>query len=279
MNKIFAAGQLLRPLNIFQSTIAVFITAALFSDFPNISTIILAAIVIGAFLAGGNAVNDYFDYATDRTNRPDRPLPSGTLLKREVIFISIFCFSTGIIAYIPIATKLATIILLINLVLLILYTPLLKPTLFLGNFVVCYLLGSTFLFTAEIFGNYKIGIIPGLLAFFFNLVRELIKDIEDMKGDGETGVKTLPVKLGMRISRQIAFFLLVLIIAFCLVPYTFNIYGFYYLIAVIISVEIPLFFVLYLLLNSREKRDFSRISKIMKLLVFCGLFSIYLGKF
>jgi len=279
MNKIFAAVQLLRPLNIFQSIIAVFITAALFPGFPDLTTIILAAAVTSAFLAGGNAINDYFDYNTDLTNRPGRPLPSKTLTKPSVILITSICFIIGIILFIPVATRLSASILVINLILLIIYTPLLKPTLFFGNLTVSYLLGSVFLFASEIFGDYRVGIIPGLLAFFFNLVRELIKDMEDLKGDRDTGVNTIPVQLGLPASRQIAFFLLILIIAFCLVPYTFNIYGVYYLIAVIISVEIPLFFVLYLLLNSEKKSDFSQLSRIMKLLVFCGLLSIFLGKF
>jgi geranylgeranylglycerol-phosphate geranylgeranyltransferase len=176
-------------------------------------------------------------------------------------------------------SNISVIILGINLLLLILYTRIIKPTVFLGNIVVSYLLGSTFLFCAEIFGNITLGIIPALLAFSFNLARELIKDIEDESGDKQNNIKTLPVRYGIKYSKNLATILILIINIGSFIPYILGIYGKYYLITLIISVEIPLLLVLNLLRISKEKRDFTRISKIMKFLVFFGLLSIYLGKF
>ena len=214
MNKFFAFLKIIRPLNIFQSVIAVFITATLVSNFPSGMPLLLTMITIGSFIGAGNTINDFFDFETDRTNRPDRPLPAGTLTKPAVLIITLILFLTGILAFFPVATRLSTGILVINFILLIIYTPLLKPTSILGNVTVSYLLGSSFLFAAEIFGDYTAGIIPALLAFLFNGSRELVKDMEDIKGDAENNIKTLPVKYGLTFSKGLAFFLILLIIEF-----------------------------------------------------------------
>ncbi|MBN2279801.1 MAG: geranylgeranylglycerol-phosphate geranylgeranyltransferase [Candidatus Marinimicrobia bacterium] len=279
ISKGSAFFKILRPLNIFQSAVAVIITATLFANIPPLSIILLGIFVTASFLGGGNAINDYFDAEIDQINRPGRPIPSGRLTKQEVMLFSALSFSAGIMAFIPIATTISTLILVINLVLLILYTPMLKPTAFWGNLTVSYLLGSTFLFSAEIFGELQKGTIPAILAFLFNLARELIKDMEDLEGDRKNHLRTLPIMIGPESSKKISALFIVIILAFCFVPYSLQIYGLWYLLAVIFSVEIPLLFVLYLLRISNEKRDYSRISNIMKILVFCGLISIYLGKF
>ncbi len=279
MVKISTLIKILRPLNISQSAVAVLITAALFKIFPETYKILLTIITVGSFLGAGNAINDYFDLETDKINRPNLPIPSGLISHTGALYFSIILFIIGIISFLPIATFFSTILLIINLVLLIIYTPILKPTVFIGNATVSFLLGSTFLFGAEIFGDVKLGFVPTLLAFSFNLARELIKDIEDEHGDKQNNLKTLPVKYGKLFSKKIAGLLILLIIFGCYIPYFFGIYGKFYLITLIISVEIPLIFVLYLLYISSYTKDFTRISNIMKVLVFFGLLSIYLGKF
>jgi len=279
VKKLRAFLKIIRPLNNFQSSIAVLITASLFSNFPPVSILLLTIFVVASFLGAGNAINDFFDAEIDKTNRPNRPIPSGVISKNEVLIFSTILFLTGILAFMKISTSLSTILLVTNLLLLIMYTPILKPSAFLGNIAVSYLLGSAFLFSAEIFGDIKVGIVPALLALLFNLSRELVKDIEDIEGDRKSELKTLPILIGVSHSKKISAILIGLIIAFCFIPYTLGIYGKWYLWAVILTVEIPLVLVLYLLLISNDKKDFTRISNIMKLLVFCGLISIYLGKF
>lgn len=279
MKKVSALIKISRPINIFQSIIAIFITAAIFNSFPNMQRIICSALTVSFFIAGGNAINDYFDFETDKTNRPTRPLPLGIISKWEALGFSFLLFIIGILFFIPIATRISTLILTFNLLLLIIYTPLIKPTIFLGNLTVSYLLGTTFIFGAEIFGDITYGIIPAFLAFTFNLSRELIKDIEDLKGDKENNLQTLPVKLGLTVSKVIAAILITFILGGCFVPFFTGLYGKYYLIAVMITVEIPLLFVLNLLRIAKEKEDFARISGFMKILVFFGLLSIYFGKF
>jgi geranylgeranylglycerol-phosphate geranylgeranyltransferase len=279
MNTFSAFLKILRPLNIFQSIVAVIITATFFEKFPPLMTLILVALTVACFLGAGNAINDYFDFPTDKINRPNRPLVRGYISKAGALFFSILLFLTGIIVFIPVATPMSTIILLLNLILLIIYTPCLKATVFWGNITVSYLLGSTFIFGAEIFGNPATGVIPALLAFSFNLARELIKDLEDETGDRVNSLNTLPVVYGKKAAKNIASLLIILILTGCFLPFLFKIYGKLYLITVVISVEIPLLFVLYLVQISKAKKDFSRISGLMKILVFFGLLSVYLGKY
>ncbi len=257
--------------------LAVLITASFFNQLPD--NLIPACIIVGAFIGAGNSLNDFFDYSTDLTNRPTRPLPSGLISKTKALLISIFFFITGSLIFLPIRTFFTTVLLLINLFLLILYTPIFKSKPLLGNIIVSYLLGSTFLFSAALFGNYHKGIIPAILAFLFNLARELIKDIEDVSGDRMNGIETLPVKLGISTSKLIVAIFMILILIGSLLPYLLNIYGIYYFFAVIITVDVPLLFLLNYLRKSENKKEFARLSGYLKSLVFCGLLSIYLGKF
>lgn len=279
MNKIAAFIKIIRPLNVFQSWIAILITATLLPTFPPFNQIYLTALVVGFFLAAGNAINDYFDYDTDKTNRPNRPLSQGVISPGQALFFAFLLFVSGTSIFFALATKISALLLAVNMILLIIYTPFLKPTVLLGNLAVSYLLGSTFLFGAEIFGDITKGIVPCILAFMFNFARELNKDIEDVQGDKEQGIKTFPVKYGIEKSKRLSYLLISIIIIVCIIPYLTNFYGKFYLVSVILTVEIPLLMVLYLLQNSKQKRDFARISNLMKILVFCGLLSIYLGKF
>lgn len=279
MKKVLAFITITRPLNILQSTIAVLITAAFFNIYPSLSQIIYTILTVGLCLGAGNVINDYFDLKTDKSNKPHKPLPSSLISPKEALLYSTILFSIGILTFLKIKTHATTLILVVNIAILILYTPILKPIPLTGNLAVSYLLGSVFLFSSDIFGNISIGYIPFFLALTFNLARELIKDMEDEVGDKIYCINTFPVKYGMKFSKIIAYILILIINIGCFIPYYLGIYGKFYLIGVIISIETPLIFVLYLLLVSKESKDFARISNIMKTLVFFGLLSIYFGKF
>jgi len=162
----------------------------------------IAATVLG--VAGGNAINDYFDREIDAINAPDRPIPSGAVSARGALAFSVVCFA-GAVALSLTLPALAIAIALVNLLALVTYTKLFKGLPGAGNALVAVLGGSTFLFGAAAVGT------PGptvvvlfVLGALSTLSREIVKDVEDVAGDRAEGLQTLPIAIGERPALHIA---------------------------------------------------------------------------
>jgi 4-hydroxybenzoate polyprenyltransferase and related prenyltransferases len=112
------------------------------------------AAVLATVLAvgGGNAINDYFDREIDRINAPDRPIPRGAVSPRAALGFSLvlFALAVGLALLLPL---LAISIALVNLLALVAYTELFKSLPGIGNLIVAYLGGSTFLFGGAAVGG------------------------------------------------------------------------------------------------------------------------------
>lgn len=190
--------------------------------------------------AGGNATNDYCDREIDRINRPERPIPSGRLKARDALLIGGVLFTIGIVLSILIGIP-CIILAVVNSVVLAFYAAELKRLGLVGNLIVGYLVGSTFLFGGLAAKNapklQALGILAAMAAVS-TVGRELIKDIEDMKGDSKIGLKTFPLSHGPRAAAALAIVFIVAAIVLSPVPYLLNLFGKYYLTLVMISVLI-----------------------------------------
>jgi len=159
-----------------------------------------------AFLVcgGGQAINDYFDRAIDRKIKPHRPIPSGRLSARFVLFESLVLFAAGNL----VATQLPFASLLISLAftaLLIAYSSVLKKFKYLGNWIVAMGTAITLVFGASLTGKYYPVIFLALSALLANLGRELTKDLEDLGGDAGHKV-SLPMLIGKAPVRSLILF-------------------------------------------------------------------------
>lgn len=172
------------------------------------------------FMFGWNAYNDITDIETDKSNRPERPLPSGRLTLNEAsnamrgsLILSVLFLVIG-------ATKLTDSITdeeaivsagiwLIAIFLLISYEGVsgnngLKHRGLAGNTAIAAAIGMDVLFGASaVSGTTDPKVISlAIMAILFSLARELIKDIEDMEGDIDRN--TLPRSVGVDNARSIA---------------------------------------------------------------------------
>lgn len=277
--KIFYYYKISRPINIFLGSLSVLITATFFTPFPNVIKLIFAMLVVMLLNAAANCVNDIRDIEIDKINRPNRPLPAGKLNIPEVKIFAIILFIVGNIISFSLGIFPFIISLFIATPLMIIYAIKLKQIAIWGNLLVSFILGLAFIFAAGAFGNYKIGIVPAVLAFLFTLIREIIKDMEDMIGDEQFDAKTLPVMIGIDKTKSIVVFLMFVLIIVILIPYLIGVYGVYYLIVVLISVGIPVLLMIGYLLINKEQKKYNYLAKILKVEIFFGLLSIYLGKF
>jgi len=242
--------ELTRPDNAIAAGGLTFIGAFVAGDVT--APLSMACAVVATVLAtgGGNVINDYFDREIDAINQPGRPIPRGAVSPRGALLFSVLLFAAavGLTLLLPL---LAIAIALINLVALVAYTELFKGLPGVGNALVAYLTGSTFLYGgAAIKGG--LNDIPvsepldavlvvsdhlgaSVLALFAlaasaTMAREVVKDVEDIAGDREEGLRTLPIVLGRRRALTVAVVFVVVAVAASPVPYLRGTFGAPYLV-------------------------------------------------
>jgi len=235
--KVLAAFKLIRPLNILIIFLTVIVAAVINTrEFYPITIIFLTALTASLTAAAGNVVNDIVDIEGDKINHPTRPIPRGTISKSEAIsiYIILVLLSEFISFYIS-PTHL--VINSFAAFLLFTYSLYLKRVVLAGNLVISFLTGLVFVYGGLAVNELNRSIIPALFAFLINLIRELVKDMEDKEGDIKDGIISFPVKYGFRETKRILTFLSIMLIVFTLYPYLTGIYGTLYLAAILLTVN------------------------------------------
>lgn len=197
-------------------------------------TTVVAAAISATILAagGGNAINDYFDRDIDRINAPDRPIPRGAVTPRAALAFSLALFGLAVVLALALPT-LALAIAAFNLLALVAYTKLFKGLPGVGNAVVAYLVGSAFLFGGAVVGNVEATAVLFVLAAVSTLTREIVKDVEDVRGDREEGLRTLPIAVGSKRALGLGAILLVAAVVASPLPYLQGTFGLAYLVVVV----------------------------------------------
>ncbi|CQH51065.1 (S)-2,3-di-O-geranylgeranylglyceryl phosphate synthase [Halobacterium hubeiense] len=182
--------------------------------------------------AAGMAINDYFDREIDRINNPERAIPRGAVSARGALAFSLALFA-GAVALALLLPPLALGIAAVNLLGLVTYTEYFKGLPGAGNALVAYLVGSTFLFGAAAVGDPLAGGVLAVLAALSTFTREVIKDVEDVAGDREEGLRTLPIVMGERRALVLGTVLLIVAVLASPVPYLAGTFGVWYLVVVV----------------------------------------------
>jgi geranylgeranylglycerol-phosphate geranylgeranyltransferase len=242
---------------------------------PSMS-VVLGAVVAFLLLSAGNALNDFCDVETDRINKPSRPIPSGQVKRRAAMVFAVVAFAAGTSLSLLINWVAFSVACIVSM-LLVLYTVRLRRLLLVGNTLIGILTGLTFVYGGIAVGAIGGAIIPGIFSFLFTTGREIIKDIQDVKGDKAVGLLSLPIGWGERKAMYVAFVFLVLVILVSPWPYILDIYSLYYLIAVVFGVDLVLVYCMLILLTRFTEKNVARVSQIMKFDIFAGLVAIYLG--
>ncbi len=237
--------EIMRPGNAIMTVVAVLLVAIISGVF-NIN-ILLACIVVFIITGAGNSINDYFDHKIDAINKPYRPIPSGRISLKRVGIYSLTLLSVGtilafIIGLIPGIIALSTSLLMVY------YAYSLKRKFLIGNLVISFLTGLTFVFGGVIVGEILASIYLGFYPFIATMAREIIKDMEDVEGDQKEGATTLPISSGMRASSIIAAFFLILLTS-SPVLYFLGILSIFYIPLLIIAILIFLYNAISILRN------------------------------
>lgn len=228
-------GELTRPVNTLAAGALTFIGAFVAGGAVDHATATAAAVGATWFAtAGGNAVNDYFDREIDTINRPDRPIPRGAVSPREAFAFSVALFLGAVVCAVTLPVE-ALLIAVVNLVALVAYTEYFKGLPAVGNLVVGYLTGSTFLFGAAAVDSTfdpNVLVLFGLAALA-TFTREVVKDVEDLEGDREEGLSTLPIVVGERRALGVGVAAMVVAVVASAYPYVDGVFGVAYLALVV----------------------------------------------
>ncbi|MCZ6521844.1 MAG: geranylgeranylglycerol-phosphate geranylgeranyltransferase [Bacteroidetes bacterium] len=238
---------------------------------PKILLLALSSISIAS---AGYIINDYYDVKIDFINKPQKVVV-GKLLKRKFVIIShpILNFAgiaIGFYLSIPIG-----VIQLTAAILLWWYSNHLQRLPFVGNFTIAILTGASLAIVGILYHNNELLIyVYSLFAFCATLIREVIKDIEDIKGDQDFGLKTLPIIWGIRRTKKFLFVLIGTSILI-LIPFipVINLPG----LKVYFVILLPaVLYFCYLLFKTDTIKGFHRLSTYMKIIMISGVLSMAL---
>jgi len=277
LKKIFAFLKIVRPLNVISSGIAILFSSHIAGYQGPISNVLFAMFAVVFFTIGANVLNDYFDYETDKLNRPDRAIVVGDVTRVQALYVSISSFLIGVFLSLQLSFKSQIISIFISFPLLIFYNAKAKNYPLVGNVIVALILGFSFIYAGIVFENIIPLIMPAILAFGLTLIREIVKDIADLKGDKAIGAKTFPIIFGNKKAVYLCTFLSAILGCLAFILFLNGYYNFYYGILLIITVEIPLAVVVISLLNKPNTRTAKKGARLLKICTLGGLFSIYIG--
>ncbi len=254
--------------------------------------LVLATVLIAA---GGYVINDIFDQETDAENKPKKAIVGNSISESMAYNIYVALTLSGVcIGYYlsnVIQRPMFLIIFILIASLLYFYATTLKQIALVGNIIVAIILSFSVLiinffdiFPATADDNrvimrpiFLILFDYAIFAFIINLIREVVKDLQDIKGDYNQGMQTLPIVLGAKRTSKILAILITIPVAILLIYinnylmlnnlYVSVIYG-------LLLVVAPLIFCAINLWNANTKEHFAKISIILKWIIFFGILSI-----
>ena len=269
-----------------------------FNEFYFALLVLSTMLITGA----GYVINDYFDIKTDVVNHPHNVIVGRKISRRATMLIHIVMNFIGValgilISFLIHLPALAVIFLLVP-GLLWFYSTSYKRQFLIGNIIVSFLTGlvpfMVVLFEIpclnaeygkvmiDYHANFNIlfGWVGGfaIFAFWLTLIRELIKDMEDFEGDREYGRKTLPVMLGLGVTKAIVVVLLAIFLSGLLWVYFMFIPDVSTLVYLSIALVLPTLYLIFRLTMSQIKKDYHLCSFLTKGIMLSGiLYSILAG--
>ncbi|GJQ19891.1 MAG: prenyltransferase [Bacteroidia bacterium] len=274
--KLSAAFELLRPVNVLIIMLVIAAAVLLAGGVDgNIVRALIAALAGGLIGGAANAINDYFDIEIDRVNKPGRPLPRGSITPRAAVFLWFGLSAIGISLNLFLHSP-ALEIALAAVIGLLIYSAVLKRTMLLGNLLVAAMTALAFLYGGSIAGEPDRAFFPALFAFLLNLGREILKDIEDMRGDQAGNAGTLPLRRGVSAALAVATAAFVLLLGATLVPFLSGLSGMPYLAAIVV-VDAVLGYVIVSMWMDAGPANLARLNTALKADMVLGLIALYIG--
>jgi len=251
--------------------------------------------------AAGYIINDYFDTRADLINKPARVVVGVTISRKVAMILhmilNIIGVGIGIYLAFYVGLPSLSLVFVLSTGLLWFYSTNYKKQFMVGNLAVAFLTGlvplMVVLFEIPLLNreygelmirydadfNYLFAWVSAFsfFAFVTTLIREIIKDAEDLEGDNAYGMKTVPIKLGSFWTRIVV----VVLIAATLGALIFLLFKYIFFSADPVDYISLIYFSLFLLfplillaiqvISARDKRAYHRASTLIKLVMLFGI--------
>ena len=196
----------------------------------SVETVLLVFFSMSLITSAGFAVNDYFDRESDAVIKPKRPIPAGSLSLKQVVATAIILFALGL-SFAVLINVLSFVILLIDSVLLLLYSAFVKrKSGFAANVLAGLLVGTAFIYGEAAVANTVSIISLSLYPIACGSIGgNVLRDILSLEGDSKIGYPTLPQKIGNSKSAKIAAFFFIITGVLAPLPYALGKFTMYYL--------------------------------------------------
>jgi len=197
--------------------------------------------------------NDYFDIETDRINAPHRPIPSGLVSPAQALAFAVLLLLSGLILSLTIS--IAAFLFSMGLTIIgLLYNRKFKKHGLLGNLMVSFSVGMTF-----VFGGLSVGMPFNKVVLFFAVIaalvdlgEEIAADSMDVKGDKLIDSKSIAIRHGKEKALRVSSFIFILVILLSLIPFLLQWFSLVYLIPIALM-DIFIGYSTYRLVRSKDE--------------------------
>ena len=254
--------------------------------------------------AAGYIINDYFDLQIDIVNKPEKVVVDKTVKRRWAIMLHILFSIVGIIlsGIVSYYSKKWVIVLgnIGTVLLLWIYSTRFKKKLLIGNIVIAALTGwvilvvyfyagatlinykgwTMHLYPYDIKRLFKLTVLYVGFAFVLSLIREVVKDLEDMYGDAQFNCQTMPIVLGVPATKVfVAVWIVVCVLSLLVVQlYAWQLGWWISSLYAIFFIVVPLLWVLKNLFQASAAKDYHRLSIQLKVVMLAGILSMLFFK-
>jgi 4-hydroxybenzoate polyprenyltransferase len=252
--------------------------------------LVLASVCIAA---AGYIINDYFDENIDQVNKSSKVIVGKFIKRRSAILLHALLSFIGLALSFYIGYQLSNILIpffnFLAIIILLVYSSTFKKKILIGNILISLL--TAWVILVLTLAEYRFRISPGdvvwqrLLkmsfvyagfAFIISLIREVIKDMEDMEGDVRYGCKTMPIVWGLPVSKVFTAVWIVALagVLFAILIYVLQLGWWLSALYSLIAIIIPLLWVLQKLYKANTSSEFHRLSSVVKLIMLAGIVSM-----
>lgn len=311
MNKIKAFFKLTRWSNLLMIAIMMLLVyyclmsplfvSGIASVMPSPPAFQLLLISLIFIVAGGYVINDLFDVEIDKLNKPDKLIVTRNFTEKETkisyIMLTTIGLASGLVSSLMIEKNdFLTLFALLTLLVALLYSysSTYKKKFFVGNLIVSlsvafavflpwlfellYLSDNILVLSAS--KELMMGVLPFVLiytafAFLMTLIREIIKDAEDYKGDSVTRCRTIPIVLGINKTKTILYIMITILMS-VLLYYNYILFNLklYVAFAMMLLIVVCSIFLLVKIYKADVKNDFHFLSGLSKVMMLIGILSM-----
>ena len=249
--------------------------------------------------AAGYIINDYFDLNIDRVNKPKRLVVDKIIKRRWTILWHWILSGIGVLLGLYVSYILRNpIVGLANLgcvILLWFYSTTFKRRLLIGNILISLLtawvilvlyiaeirITSNPVFRDTITRLFKFAIVYSSFAFIISLIREVVKDIEDMDGDAKYGCRTMPIVWGVNVAKVFAGTWIVVLLGALVILQFYVLQKAWWPVILYgaLFLDLPLLWILRKLYAAQTKKDYHLLSNVIKGVMLAGILSMLILNF